>query len=443
MSYHYSCTHCGKKFELPEPQAKECPFCYWSSSVRREDEMEAEKQSKHRIGEVAGQAQSHGAGAGSSGVKLKFLARLILALGIAGGLVFSGYFVFQKFISRPMSSAQSLSIKFQKEEARKKSSQATGLAALSPIEKEALDRAVTITASPAPSQAEQEILQRVVPFETGWAESLPSPAWTLDRYQKMLQEQEGLYKMPFARSYRNKLEELFKSKYLPASEAFAKGDLLAARDRWMESLAFPLYSTDIKKHRAVALTMLRPFINDTLAKISAMNQSLADKDKRAKEQVLSAAYQDLAGLIAQKKWDEALASIAGMETLEKEVRQNSKLQTAPPQYPASFATIDQDIQRALLDLMSPKPSSVADLQPLQQDLVEKKEVLETFTEEYRKNATESYQSALALIREQKWDEAIQALESIRGPEVLQEDAARKAAILKKIAPPLDSSPETS
>jgi hypothetical protein len=178
--------------------------------------------------------------------------------------------------------------------------------------------------------------------------------------------------------------------------------------------------------------MLRPFINDTLAKVSAMNQSLAGRGKRVQEEALSASYQKLGTLITQKKWTEALAAVDQMTSGVDLLRKSAKVQESPPQYPASFGTIDPDLQRPLMDLMAPGPSSVADLQPLQQDLVEKKEVLETFTEAYVKNALAIYRAALGLIREEKWQEAAQSLGSIQGPPALQQDAAEKIAILGKI-----------
>jgi hypothetical protein len=225
--------------------------------------------------------------------------------------------------------------------------------------------------------------------------------------------------------------------------AFEKGDVLAARNLWVESLAFPLYSKDLKIHRAVALTMMRPFINDTLSKISAMNQSLLDQKKKNKEQALGAEYQKLIGLTAQKKWPEALAVIVQMLQEVDLLRKNGMPQEVPPSYPASFGTIDLDLQRALMDLMSPSPSSTIDLQPLQQDLVEKKEVIETFTDVYVKNAMAVYQSALGLIREKKWQEAAQTLGTIQGPQALLQDAAAKIAILGKLdVRKLDSSEKT-
>ncbi len=36
MAYPFLCDHCGKKFELETPLAKECPFCFWTSSVKKE-----------------------------------------------------------------------------------------------------------------------------------------------------------------------------------------------------------------------------------------------------------------------------------------------------------------------------------------------------------------------------------------------------------------------
>ncbi len=433
MSYLFLCDHCKKRFELETPEAKECPFCFWTSSVRREDEVLSEK--KH----VSGALKRSSSGkerkvlTGNFSRNLKFLLRIFFFLVLVAVVGFLGFqaYTWWRFSSK---GRETFSIKLQKEQDLPKTAPAfPGIEDLYPQEKEALYREVTVPEDRVPDPAEQAILSRGVPFRTGWTEKLPSVVWTLEQYQKMIADQEAFYKMPFARSYKKKLEELFTAKYLGASSAFEKGDVLAARDLWVESLAFPLYSTDLKKHRAVALTMLRPFINDTLSKVGAMNQTLANKEKRSREKALSAEYQKLSGLIGQKRWQEALAMIGQMSSEVNELRKNGKPQEVPP-YPASFGTIDADLQRPLMDLMTPVPLSTADLQPLQQDLVEKKEVIETFTETYWKNAMILYQSAMAFIKEQKWQAAAQALGSIQGPQGLQQDAAQKIAILSKITP---------
>ncbi len=147
---------------------------------------------------------------------------------------------------------------------------------------------------------------------------------------------------------------------------------------------------------------------------------------------MSVEYQTLTGLIGQKKWQEALAVIGQMISQVDELRKNAVPQEAPPPYPIAFGTIDLDLQRPLMDLMSPSPTTMADLQPLQQDLVEKKEVIETFTEAYLKSAMAVYQAALGLIRDEKWQAAVQSLESLHGPQALLQDAAEKLAILGKI-----------
>jgi hypothetical protein len=440
MSYRFVCSHCGKKFELETPEAKECPGCFWSSSVKREDELLSEKK---------GVLRSSAETTSKSGFQLSFgnFKHIFRALFVAAVFVAAGFLAYQAYRMWASSSSQNrknFSIKFSGENKPSEKPAADPAALLSPQGKEALFHELVIPADRVPDPAEQEVLGRSVPFQTGWMEKLPSAAWTLEQYQKMIAEQESFYKMPFARSYKKKLEDLFKTRYLAAADAFTKGDVPAARDLWVESLAFPLYSTDLKKHRAVALTMLRPFINDTLSKVSAMNQSLLDRGKKSREQALGVEYQKLTGLIAQKKWEEALTMISQMAPEVDALRKNAAPQEAPPPYPASFGTIDADLQRPLMDLMSPSPSSTADLQPLQQDLVEKKEVIETFTEAYLKNAMAVYQSALELIRDKKWQEAAQALGSIRGPQVLQQDVAVKIAILEKIAGrTLDSSGKTS
>ncbi|MEI7752100.1 MAG: zinc ribbon domain-containing protein [Candidatus Omnitrophota bacterium] len=428
MSYRFVCNHCGKKFELETPAAKECPFCFWSSSVKREDESVAEKKVFPRSAkEVTAKP-----GPGFSSGNLKFLFRTLLFLVILTAVGFLAYKAYKIFKSSPPQAWKSFSIKPQKDEKPVEKVVTDPWALLSPQEKELLSREVTVPADRAPDSVEQQILGRSVPFQTGWVEKLPSAVWTLEQYQKMIADQEAFYKMPFARSYRKKLEGLFAAKYLAAADAFTKGDVLLARNLWVESLAFPLYSQDLKKHRAVALTMLRPFINDTLAKVSAMNQSVLDRGKKAKEQALSMEYQKLTGLIVQKKWQEALSLIAQMSLEVDQLRKNATPQEVPPSYPAAFGTIDLDLQRPLMELMSPSPSTTADLQPLQQDLVEKKEVIETFTEAYLMNAIAIYRAALGMIREKKWQDAVQSLGSIQGPQVLQQDAAGKIAILEKI-----------
>lgn len=434
MPYRFLCSHCGKSFELDTPAAKECPFCYWSSTVKREDEIAASRRDDVRRPSGIRDRAPSGVGTGLFSSMTTVAGKWILILVLLGGLTSAGYWGYLKFRSSQGKGEKPFSINFSNQEETVPASkpQAPAPLVLSSAEKEILSREISLPVDRDPNPAEKEILNRAVQIQTGWAEKLPSASWTLEQYTQMIAEQERFYKMPFPRSYHKKLEELFKAQYLAGAAAFEKGDLLAARNFWVGSLTFPPYSTDIRKHRAVALTMLRPFINDTLAKIRAMNQGIVDKTKRSQEETLSAEYQKLPVLIGQKKWEEALKMIADLMPQLKALQQGMKLLETPPPYPPSFGEVDADIQQALMDLMTTNPTSAADFQPLQQDLVEKKEILETFTEAYLKNAMAVYQDAMALIQKQQWADALRLLESIAGPQSLQEDAARKVEILKKL-----------
>ena len=422
-TYKFFCNHCSKSFELETPIAKECPFCFWSSSIKREEEITAEK---NKISSPKLTPVSH-FDTKQFFHKLAFVLKSIFLLILLAGVIFLGFQLYSGWVNRNKESG--LSIPINTKELKRPS---LPVGKLSVEERDILYREVTLPEKLEPGPEEKKILEQTVTLKTGWSEKLPSPVWTLVQYQQMISEQEKFYKMPFARSYRKKLEELFTSKYLPGAEAFTQGDLLKARNLWVESLAFPLYSKDIMKHRAVALTMLRPFINDTLAKIRTLNQSLVMKEKRAKEEEVTAAYKQLSDLISQQNWAKAMTAIDQLQPRLDQLDAAAKQPAVPPPYPAAIGMVDQDIQRPLADLLTPNPVSVADLLSLKQDLAEKKDVLAALTGAELKTASDIYQNALTMIREEKWEEAIAALSSLQGPEVLKADAEAKIAIIRKI-----------
>lgn len=441
MAHPFTCNHCGKSFELETPEAKECPFCFWSSSVKRDDEAAAERK------QAAGPAlKKNSPSSSGTDTKLIFSGAVLLFKGLffitlLVGVAFLGYQLYSKWVvaSKKTDPAISISAKDVKQSSAVQKNAEAVVAALSPEEKEILYRELTLPENPEPGEAEKQILEGAVEFKTGWSEKLSSPIWTLAQYQQMITEQEKFYKMPFARSYRKKLEELFTEKYLPAGDAFAKGDLLQARNLWVESLAFPPYSKDLMKHRAVALTMLRPFINDTLAKIGTLNQNLVIKKKRMKEEAVAADYQKLAGLIAQKQWAEAVQAIDQLVPLLDQLDAVSKEQVPPPPYPSAIAMVDQDIQRPLADLLVPNPVTMAGFLDLRQDLAKKRDVLTGLTVENAKAALVNYRNGCTVLRQKNWREAMNVFNAIQSPEVLRNDAQAKVAILQKVVQALDVS----
>ncbi len=413
-NYKFTCTHCGKSFEQDLPEVKECPFCFWTSSVKRDDELDAENKA------AAGAREKKR----DTGIRVLFPAvsgffRWVLLIGIFAGAVFLGVRLYPGW----RADEAPVSIRGdQKAIPGETGKKAKTQVPVTPEELSEADGKVLLrelSSSPEPSEAEMIVLARNVQFSTGWSERLPSPAWTLSQYEQLIADQERFYKITLPRSYKKNLRSLFEEKYLAGAEAFGKGDLLPARDLWIESLVFPLYSTNIQKHRGVVLTMLRSFINDTLSKIAALNYSLAEREGRVRERSAAEAYGALLRLIQEKQWSEALKRI-------------DQKKPAPPPYPLSITKVDQDIQRTLAGLMEPAPVSTADFLAMRDDLARKKDILEDLSEEnYRKSLT-LHREGIVKIREGDYPGAIKVLSGIRGPEVLRSDAQAKLALLQKM-----------
>lgn len=45
----FICTHCGRRFEAEEKEVMECPGCFWSTSVREENEMDKKGHAEEDI----------------------------------------------------------------------------------------------------------------------------------------------------------------------------------------------------------------------------------------------------------------------------------------------------------------------------------------------------------------------------------------------------------
>lgn len=444
----FYCTNCRHRFEAEEKEGLECPQCLWTTALQKEED-----------------SRSAGAGpgpvikapeAGKSIFKIPALhvppaasrfAFLFLIVAAVGASVLFGGQWFLTSAGRFWEARQSETVKPSKPQtaSRKDLPAVPGPAlTLTEGEKEILYRAISLPAQRVLSVEEKEVLQRVIPFRTGLVEKLPSQTWTLENYKKMIAEQEKFYKITLPGSYKGKLEDLFNQKYVPGDEAFQKGDLLQARNDWVESLTFPMYGKDLQKHRGVALTIIRPFINDTLSKIGAINTTLVEQTVRQKESAISAKYQELFPLLAQESWDEALGVIAEAEKMITELDSRSPLAAAAPYYPATVQQVDPDIQATLFDLLASPEPAVMDVNPLVRDLSDKKILIESLQPDGIKRAEETYRRALELIRQQKWEEAEQLLRQIAYPPEFLSDCQEKVQILKKLKQQgLDSSVKSS
>ena len=248
----------------------------------------------------------------------------------------------------------------------------------------------------------------------------------------MLSEQERAYQISLPRSYHKKLEAIFIEKYLRAEGAFNQGLLLQARDLWIESLAFPVYGDNLQKHRAVALTMLKPLVNDTLAKIGALNSSLTEKVVREREEKVQGLYHETLRLIQERSWQEALSKIGFIEDQMKAFEDPKNLELSPPPYPTSINSVDADIRAALFDIFQISVSSVANFEPLKADLLKKKVLLEGLDPTRIEQGRSHYAQGMAFIKNSDWRQARDKFSQVNAPDPLVKDAQRKIQILDKI-----------
>jgi len=245
--------------------------------------------------------------------------------------------------------------------------------------------------------------------------------------------------VPLPRSYRNKLQMLFESKYLAGAQAFTEGKLLEARNLWIEALAFPVYANDIEKHRGVVLTMLRSFINDTLSKIGALNGMLVEGPVRDRETKLNGAYGQFQKLISEQNWNAAFEAAQGLLSMADDFDKTTVQTPQVPAYPPS-AQIDRDIGKSLYDLLETSRPSVADVGALERDVWMKKQVIETLLPARFSESIKYYGEGLSAMDQAQWQMAMDILAKVKEPAVLQRDSAEKIKILEKIArAELDSS----
>jgi len=356
----YICTHCGKRFEAEEKEILECPGCFWSSSVKKEDEATDEKRDILQPQESPKKKPTFQLPDWNWKLILGSSIFLILIFFLRGP---TASFLSQFTSQGKKSSDQKIRISIDDTQDIS-SSDRSPWDELTDASMNVLERRVNFSAERSPSPAELEVLGRRAPFQTGIIEKLPSQTWSLETYKKLITEQETFYKVPLPKSYKRKLYARFEEVYVPGRVAFEQGDLRQARDAWVQALVFPIYANDPSKHRGVVLTMLRPFITDTLSKIGAINHILAERVIRSKEQEISLAYEQLLNLSQKKSWKEASAVVLTLNQKIDALEQPSSLMQQTPAYPPVLHEIDPGIQATLMDLHSVPSAAIADFGPL-------------------------------------------------------------------------------
>lgn len=426
----YICSHCGRKFEAEEKETLECPACFWSTSVKREED--ALSEAAQEVNTSAPKQKKSPSLSLPTG-----LFPLIAIIAFATLLIVPLVTLFPKIKDRIIREDQIVIDAAGKKTSSDKSlslqTPLGGLQGRSEEERLVLYNRLNLTADRPLSESEKGILENQTSFKSIITEKIPSRVWDLQGFEALTVEQEKLYKVPLPRSYKSKLEKIFQEKYLKGEEAFRAGELLRARDLWVESLAFPVYLNNVQRHRGVVLTMIRPFINDTLSKIGAINSTLMEREVREKEKEISEHYGELFKLIQSKSWPEAAAEVLTLEQKIDALENVASKQISAPQYSAAvFGQVDADIQAALVQILNTASPAVADVGPLRGDIQAKRRVIESFIAANVEAAQAKYEEAVAMIERRQWREAEKKLHEIVSPLALAEDAGRKLAILKKL-----------
>jgi hypothetical protein len=280
------------------------------------------------------------------------------------------------------------------------------------------------------TEDESEILSRRVDLAFESAGGSPLPLWSKEQFKDFLENQQRSRGVYFGRGYERKLESMFDEHYVKAGEAWQGGRIEEARSEFLSALVFPIYRNDLKFHRAVALVMLQPFINDVLGKIHRLNAAVLGAQLSDSIRTIRESYDALFGMIKEKAWDKAYAHA---QPLAQEVRAaDERAKRMELGYPSIYQQIDADIQKGLARQDEAlEPISVG-LGSILADLRIKGELLKQNTEESLRAVKARYEETVQAIDDGRIDDALGLLKEITFPPELSEDARKKEAILVKV-----------
>ena len=88
----YVCTHCGRRFEAEEKGILECPGCFWSTSVKKEEELREQKEKKPSAEKGPPPQKSFSMPISAQRLKTLFLGVTLLALASSAVLILGRFF---------------------------------------------------------------------------------------------------------------------------------------------------------------------------------------------------------------------------------------------------------------------------------------------------------------------------------------------------------------
>ena len=425
----YRCSHCHHAFELEERAFQRCPNCFWTTSLVPED---GENKELSPASKVFSQTVKK-----SGGFRLpKGLVVSLLVIGLAGVLFFV-YLKFGKPISKfsvSLPTRNFMRQKNQKPKDQEVSSKSVSLqqvkSVLTQTEQAELTRSLQVTIPRQLSEDEEQILKKQVSSPAQLVKKPKLTAWKKKDFETMLDTEEKKRKIYMGWSYDRSLVKTFEKSYPAAVENFEKGDYVLSRDLFLKSLSFLVYRNDPKFHRAVALVILRPYINDVIGKVATLNQYLLTQSLLTDVQGLFQSYEGMFAVLELHEWERALQIIT---ELKKQIGAlQSRPQDAEVAYPPSFNVLDAELQAAIRSEASPKPEGAVDLKALTIDLDLKEKVVRQNTSEELLKVQRQCEEISRLIAEGNLEQARDRLMGVEYPAELAAEARKKVTLIEKI-----------
>ena len=434
----HRCTHCEHIFELEEKAFRRCPNCFWTTSlvpVSREETIEGPLQVRpaQTLSDHLPKKKNH-----------RFIFVAVIA--VIGALSFwffirnvphslstgaSSPLVTSPALHPEKSSGTAPTAQYRSNE-RPTGAGPNGTTQIKLTEEDRsrLFAPFQMTIPRALTEDEKKMLEkRISPPEL--SESKPTVSvWSKEDFDSLLEAEQKRRKITLGWMYLRSLKKIFEKHYLPAAEAVRAGNVELARDELVKSLSFPVYQNDLKLFRAVVLVMLRPYINDVIGKIAALNQR-GLKENSAKElQHIFHSYDGLFATLAQGKYLDALQEI---RALKNQIRTfESRPADTLVRYPASLRTLDPELQNAIRQEAEPKADAVFNSKPILLDLGIKEKVTEQNAPETLKKSQDTFGEAVGLLKESRWEEARTKLRAIEAPPELVEEARERLAMLDRL-----------
>ncbi len=434
----FRCGHCGHVFILSNEDLRRCPKCFWTTALDPllEDDRADKEVSRVKTAATQGASSPHFFFS-SLAIRI-FVVCCVLAFLIGGIILF-----FKAPVSNALSSIKKsplflpqtsapAPLRIQPPQPKTVLSVVAKKPDLTEDEKTQLKMPFQLTIPRSLGEREIDILERRAPSVAGLTQAPTLNFWSLDDFKAFLKSAQEQRKIPLGWAYVRGVTKAFENGYLKAAQFYEQGDYLQARNALLSGLALPVYQNSVEKNRAIALVMLRPYINDVLGKLAAFGGYFAYQQSGDSLRRIDQSYQDLAGAIDSRDWNKA-SMLA--EDLLSRINQYAQApeSSLPPEYPPVFSQIDQEIQTAIIrQARTPAPQGTStDFSALREDLEAKAKVIRENNEEALMAVQKNHEQAVYLIEREDWRAAYQLLKDISYPEELAGDAAKKIAILEK------------